>query len=158
MDALVAKPFGKRFILALLLTAALAVQFWTQSRYPSLNEKAIMSGAMQLEDSLSFEALIPVLPEYPWWKKIGVSTINWIKTNERGMTFGVLFGAAFLTLLGYLRRVSFANSVRQFGSRHGDGRAARRVRELRGADRQGHVCGRRARRVRRSPPWWRRRR
>ena len=109
MDALVARPFGKRFILALLLTAALAIQFWTQSRYPSLNEKAIMSGAMQLEDSLSFEALIPVLPEYPWWKKIGVSTVNWIKTNERGMTFGVLFGAAFLTLLGYLRRVSFHN-------------------------------------------------
>ena len=109
MDALVAKPFGKRFVLALLLTAALAIQFWTQSRYPSLNEKAIMSGAMQLEDSLSFEALIPVLPEYPVWKKIGISTVNWIKTNERGMTFGVLFGAAFLTLLGYLRRVSFDN-------------------------------------------------
>jgi len=65
MDALVARPFGKRFILALILVAGLAIQFWTQSRYPSLNEKAIMSGAMQLEDSLSFEALIPVLPEYP---------------------------------------------------------------------------------------------
>src|SRR5262245_25000697 len=102
MDALVARPFGKRFVLALILTAALAVQFWTQSRYPSLNEKAIMSGAMQLEDSLSFEALIPVLPEYPWWKKIGISTVNWIKTNERGMTFGALFGAAFLTMLAYL--------------------------------------------------------
>lgn len=109
MDSLIVRPFGKRFVLALMLVAALAFQFWTQSRYPSLNEKAMMSGAMQLEDSLSFEALIPVLPEYPVWKKIGVSTINWIKTNQQGMTFGVLFGAAFLTLLGYLRRVSFRN-------------------------------------------------
>jgi hypothetical protein len=107
MDALVVRPFGKRFVLALLLLAGLAVQFWTQSRYPSLNEKAVMGNAIQLEDSLSFEARIPVLPEYPAWKKIGISTLNWIKTNERGMTFGVLFAAAFLTLLGYLRRVSF---------------------------------------------------
>ena len=50
-----------------------------------------------------------MLPEYPLWKKVGISTVNWIKTNERGMTFGVLFGAAFLTLLGYLRRLSFRN-------------------------------------------------
>jgi hypothetical protein len=57
-DALVARPFGKRFILVLILAAGLAVQFWTQSRYPSPNEKPIASGAMQLEDSLSFEALI----------------------------------------------------------------------------------------------------
>ena len=109
MDGFVIRPYGKRFVLATLLVAALAFQFWTQSRYPSLNEKAMMSGAMQLEDSLSFEALIPVLPEYPLWKKIGISTVNWIKTNERGMIFGVLFGAAFLTLLGYLRRISFRN-------------------------------------------------
>jgi len=76
MDGFVIRPFGKRFVLALLLVAALAFQFWTQSRYPSLNEKAMMSGAMQLEDSLSFEALIPVLPEYPLWKQIGISTLN----------------------------------------------------------------------------------
>ena len=34
--------------------------------------------------------------------------MNWIDTNKKGMTFGVLFGAAFLTLLGYLRRRHFA--------------------------------------------------
>jgi uncharacterized membrane protein YraQ (UPF0718 family) len=107
MDALVIRPYGKRFILALMLVAALAVQFWTQSRYPNLNEKAMMGNAIQLEDSLSFEALIPIRPEWPLWQKIGYSTVNWIKTNERGMTFGVLFGAAFLTMLAYLRRVSF---------------------------------------------------
>ena len=48
MNALVIQPYGKRFILALMLVAALAVQFWTQSRYPNLNEKAMMGNAIQL--------------------------------------------------------------------------------------------------------------
>ncbi len=119
MDRLVTRPFEKRFILALLLVALIAVQFWTQSRYPSLNEKAMMSGAIQLEDPLSFEAHYEIRPEYAVWKKIGLSTLNWIHTNERGMMFGVLFGGAFLTLLGYMKRRSFkgrfANSVAGMG-------------------------------------------
>ncbi len=119
MEFIIARPFGKRFFLALLLVAVIAVQFWTQSRYPSLNEKAMMSGAIQLEDPLSFEAHYEIRDEYPVWKKIGLSTLNWVHTNERGMTFGVLFGGAFLTMLGYLRRRSFkgrfANSLAGMG-------------------------------------------
>jgi hypothetical protein len=157
MDALVAKPFGKRFVLALLLTAALAIQFWTQSRYPSLNEKAIMSGAMQLEDSLSFEALIPVLPEYPVWKKIGISTVNWIKTNERGMTFGVLFGAAFLTLLGYLRRVSFDNPFANSALGMAMGAPLGVCVNCAAPIAKGMYAAARAP-SRRCPPWWLRRR
>lgn len=107
MHFLVVRPFGKRFILSLLLLGTLAFLFWTQSRYPSLDEKAMMSGAIQLEDPLSFEAMYRVLPEFPVWKKVAYSTLNWINTNRQGMTFGVLFAAAFLTLLGYLRRHSF---------------------------------------------------
>ncbi|PWV99108.1 uncharacterized membrane protein YraQ (UPF0718 family) [Hoeflea marina] len=107
MDVIVLRPFGKRFTLAVLLVAFLALNFWTTSRYPSLNDKAVMSGAIQLEDPLSFEARYPVLPDHPAWRKIGYSTVNWISTNRQGMTFGVLFAAAFLTLLGYLRRHSF---------------------------------------------------
>ena len=157
MDALVTKPFGKRFILALLLTAGLAFQFWTRVGYPSLNEKAIMSGAMQLEDSLSFEALIPVLPEYPAWKKIGISTVNWIKTNERGMTFGVLFGAAFLTLLGYLRRVSFRNGFANSFLGMAMGAPLGVCVNCAAPIAKGMYSGG-ARGVRRSPPWWPRRR
>ena len=107
MDVIVLRPFGKRFALAVLLVAFLALNFWTTSRYPSLNDKAMMSGAIQLEDPISFEAMFPVLADYPVWKKIGYSTVNWIKTNQQGMTFGVLFAAAFLTLFGYMRRHSF---------------------------------------------------
>ena len=119
MDFFVTKPFEKRFGLALVLVAVLAVQFWTQSRYPSLDDKALMSGAIQLEDPLSFEAYLSIQPEFPVWKKIAYTTVNWLKTNERGMTFGVLLAAAFLTLLGYLRRQSFkgafANSLLGMG-------------------------------------------
>jgi uncharacterized membrane protein YraQ (UPF0718 family) len=100
-------PYEKRFMLSVLLVAVLAIYFWTQSRYPALDEKAMMSGAIQLEDPISFEATWQVLPEYPVWKKISYSTVNWIMTNRKGMTFGVLFGAAFLTLFGYLRQRSF---------------------------------------------------
>jgi uncharacterized membrane protein YraQ (UPF0718 family) len=109
MASVVAQPYGKRFVLALLLVSALAVYFWTQSRYPSLDEKAMMSGAIQLEDSISFEAMLPILPEYPVWKRIAYSTVNWMKTNKQGMTFAIFFAAAFLTLLGYMRQRSFRN-------------------------------------------------
>jgi uncharacterized membrane protein YraQ (UPF0718 family) len=105
--AFVERPYEKRFILAVILVSILAYGFWTGSRYPALDEKAMMSGAIQLEDPISFEATWQVLPEFPLWKKIYYSTVNWIMTNRKGMTFGVLFGAAFLTLFGYLRTRSF---------------------------------------------------
>ncbi|MBL4872430.1 MAG: permease [Rhodobacteraceae bacterium] len=66
-----------------------------------------MEGSIQLEDPLSFEALLTVDPSMPMWKKIVFTTINWVKTNKNGMTFGVLFGAAFLTLIRYLPVRSF---------------------------------------------------
>jgi len=96
-----------RIIFAGLLVFVLAFLFWTESRYPSLNNKAIMEGSIQLEDPLSFESMLTVDPSMPMWKKIAFTTINWIKTNKNGMTFGVLFGAAFLTLIRYLPVRSF---------------------------------------------------
>lgn len=98
-----------RLILSGLIVVLLAYLFWTGSRYPALDEKAMMSGAIQLEDALSFEARFPVdadmaLPERIFW-----STLNWVNTNKKGMTFGVLFAAAFLTVMPYLRRRSFGN-------------------------------------------------
>ena len=105
---IIRKGTSKRLFFAALLVAVLALFFWTQSRYPSLDEKAMMGGAIQLEDPLSFEALIPVTPDLEPVERVAISTVNWIDTNKKGMTFGVLFGAAFLTLLGYLRRRSFS--------------------------------------------------
>lgn len=101
--------------MSLALIALLAGLFWTQSRYPALNDKAIMEGSIQMEDPLSFESFLSVDPSDPMWKKIVYTTINWIKTNKNGMTFGVLIGAAFLTLIRYLPQKSlkgrFTNSL-----------------------------------------------
>ena len=95
------------FLLAALIIIVLAYLFWTGSRYPALDEKAMMSGAIQLEDSLSFEAKYPLTDDMGILDRIFWSTLNWVNTNKKGMTFGVLFAAAFLTVAGYVRRRSF---------------------------------------------------
>ncbi|MCA0873478.1 FG-GAP-like repeat-containing protein [Seohaeicola saemankumensis] len=100
--------FEKRFLLALLIVAGLAYVFWTSSRYPALDEKAMMSGAIQLEDSLSFEAKIALTADMSLAERVFYSTLNWVNTNKKGMTFGVLFAAAFLTAVPFLRRRSFS--------------------------------------------------
>ncbi|KMW56435.1 hypothetical protein AIOL_001389 [Candidatus Rhodobacter oscarellae] len=107
MTSLVARFTERRLALAVLLVAVLAVLFWTGSRYPQLDEKAMMSGAIQLEDPISFDIVFPVSPEMPVYERIAKSTVNWLDTNKKGMTFGVLIAAAFLTLFGYLQKRSF---------------------------------------------------
>ncbi len=97
----------RRLMFALALIAVLAVLFWTESRYPQLDEKAMMSGAIQLEDPISFDVVFPVSAEMPVLERIGKTTVNWLETNKKGMTFGVLIAAAFLTLFGYLQKRSF---------------------------------------------------
>ena len=49
-----------RLSIAGLIVVVLAYLFWTGSRYPALDEKAMMSGAILLEDALSFEAKYPI--------------------------------------------------------------------------------------------------
>ncbi len=96
-----------RFALAATIVVILAYLFWTGSRYPALDEKAMMSGAIQLEDPLGFEAKFPLTEDMTLWDRMFYSTLNWINTNKKGMTFGVLFAAAFLTAAPYVRRKSF---------------------------------------------------
>ena len=61
---------GLRFALGALLICVLAYLFWTGSRYPALDEKAMMSGAIQLEDSLSFEAKYPLTSDMTLMQRI----------------------------------------------------------------------------------------
>ena len=107
MHSIILPRHEKRFFLALLIVAVLAYVFWTTSRYPALGEKAIMAGAIQLEDSLSFEAKFPIGKDAGTIERIFWSTLNWVNTNKKGMTFGVLFATAMLTALAYLRQRSF---------------------------------------------------
>ncbi|WP_147114483.1 FG-GAP-like repeat-containing protein [Tateyamaria sp. syn59] len=107
MDRFIVRHYDKRFAVALLIICALAYLFWTGSRYPSLDEKAMMSGAIQLEDPLSFEARFALAEGMSTLERMFWTTLNWIDTNKKGMTFGVLFAASFLTLAPYVRRKTF---------------------------------------------------
>ncbi len=83
MQRFILPEFRIRFFLSLLVVLTLAYLFWTGSRYPALNEKALMSGAIQLEDPLSFEAKYQLTEAMGAAEKIWYSTLNWINTNKK---------------------------------------------------------------------------
>ncbi len=93
---------NKRVLFVVAVIIATAVTFWSGSRYPSLDEKAIMGGSAQLEDPLSFEASIQIQPNDSTFRRIVYTTINWIETNLEGMAFGLMIGACLLTLIGMI--------------------------------------------------------
>ncbi len=98
----------RRFILTLLLMAVTAGYFWAGSRIPQLNEKAMMGGEVQLE-ALGFDIVYEVRPDDPVHVKVAKTTVNWIKTNQKGMTFGILFAGMIMTILALIQRRSFQN-------------------------------------------------
>ena len=102
------KKWDSRLIISGFALMALAVFFWTQSRYPALNEKALMGGDTPMS-GLSFDIVLDIFPNSPIWWEIIANIANWIFTNLKGMTFGVLFGAAMLTLLSVIKKKSFEN-------------------------------------------------
>ena len=95
-------------ILAALLTLGIAIFFWTQSRYPALDEKAAMGAATPVA-GIAFDMVVELLPNSSLAWELAGNTINWMYTNWKGMTFGVLFGGCMLTLLGLVERRGFDN-------------------------------------------------
>jgi len=106
---------NKRIVFVFVVIALTAITFWSGSRYPSLDEKAIMGGSAALEDPLSFEASIQIQPGDGLPRRIAYTTINWIETNLEGMAFGLVIGACLLTLIGMVpargHRSGFVNSL-----------------------------------------------
>ena len=98
----------KRFVLVVLLTAAVAAYFWGGSRYPALNEK-LMMGTSTPFTGLAFSTIVKVPADAGVLQRILYATVNWAYTNRQGMTFGILFGALMLTLLALVPRRSFRN-------------------------------------------------
>jgi len=95
---------NKRIALLALLLAMIALSFWFGSRYPSLDQKALMGGDTLTEAPISFHAALPSAPGDPWWQRVATTAANWGLENRQGMAFGLLFGAGFLALLPLLRR------------------------------------------------------
>ena len=98
----------RRLVLAILLTACIALYFWTQSRYPALDEKAMMGGDADMS-GIAFDQILEMLPNSSILWEIFVNSINWMYTNWKGMTFGVLFAACALTVFGLIERRGFEN-------------------------------------------------
>ena len=98
----------KRIFLLLLMIGYVLFLFWTGSRYPELNMKANMSDGIDLS-SLGFDVVLPVEDHDPIWKKVVYTGVNWLDTNKKGMTFGVILAGLVMTLLTQFPKLSSKN-------------------------------------------------
>ena len=95
-------------VLAALVAAGIASYFWVDSRYPALLKKLHSGKAIHVSGPLSFDALLPVTTQMPFLTRVANTAVDWAYTNRIGMTFGVFFGAAAMTVLATLPRPRFA--------------------------------------------------
>lgn len=95
--------YAWRFGLAIVLILTVCISFWVGSRYPALNEKAMMASHASVADTISMWPVLKVQESDPMWKKIAYTSVNWANDNKKGMSFGVVLGGLFLTLLSYIR-------------------------------------------------------
>lgn len=98
---------NKRLVIALIIAIFIAAVFWSQSRVPALNEKAQM-GLRTNFSSIAFDILLPVTQAQSAPERVGRTTVNWLYTNWKGMSFGLLFAAIALTILGLVAHRSFS--------------------------------------------------
>jgi len=91
----------KRMLIAIFMILVIAIFFWTQSRYPALNEKKSM-GEMTITESLAFDVIWPINEGTPFYERVLASTVNWCYTNWKGMVFGLLIAAGVLTFFSML--------------------------------------------------------
>ena len=104
--------YAKRFFIIAMVMVGLSSYFWLGSRYPDLNNKAMMAKSGSIADTLSVWPKFKIDPEDSFWQKTFYTTLNWCNDNKKGMTFGVLFGALAMTLLSYLRFTSLISGFR----------------------------------------------
>ncbi len=105
--ASVRKHRALQITVAATLALGMALYFWTDSRYPALLKKLNSGKSVKVAAALTFDAKLPVSSDMPLATRVGRSTLNWIWANRIGMTFGVCFGAAALTLLPLFSRRRF---------------------------------------------------
>jgi uncharacterized membrane protein YraQ (UPF0718 family) len=109
--ASVHKHRALQITVAAALALGMALYFWTDSRYPALLKKLNSGKSVKVTAALTFDAKLPVSPEMPLATRVGLTTLNWMWANRIGMTFGVCFGAAALTLLPLFSRRRFSSAA-----------------------------------------------
>lgn len=85
----------RRFWVSIILLVAMAGGFWSSSRYPALNEKAMMGGDTDIE-ALGFDVIWPQPENATAISRVAHSAVNWAYTNRNGMAFGLLFAAGIM--------------------------------------------------------------
>jgi uncharacterized membrane protein YraQ (UPF0718 family) len=95
----------RRLFLSGALLLAIALHFWAGSRIPQLNEKALMGGDTQL-NALGFETVLQVEPTDPLLLRTLYTSVNWMETNRKGMTFGIIFGAVLMMIISLMEKKS----------------------------------------------------
>lgn len=86
----------------LILIAITLFYFWTQSRYPALDNKMFM-GTRNALTGISFDNIWPVGAEAGVVQRILAGTVNWYYTNWKGMTFGFIFAGLLLSLASFIK-------------------------------------------------------
>lgn len=82
-----------------VLALAMGSYFWVDSRYPALLKKLHAGKSVKVTAAITFDAVLPVNPSMPLTTRIVRTSGNWLWANRIGMSFGIGFGAAMLTLL-----------------------------------------------------------
>lgn len=93
-----------QIVTAVVLALAMGLYFWVDSRYPSLLKKLHAGKGVKVSAAISFDAVLPVTANMPLAVRIVRTSGNWLWANRIGMSFGIAFGAALLTLLPMLSR------------------------------------------------------
>lgn len=87
-----------------MLCVVIVTSFWSTSRYPDLIEEWDRSKSDTLLDrnvgAISKSEMMATTSRQSAQERIYKTAANWIETNARGMTFGVIFGSGLLVLLG----------------------------------------------------------
>jgi len=107
----VRKHLTLQIVVAAVLALSMALYFWIDSRYPALLKKLNSGRSVKVTAALTFDAKVPVSAEMPLPARVGRTTLNWMWANRIGMTFGICFGAAALTLLPLFSRRRFSSTA-----------------------------------------------
>lgn len=98
----------KKIVSISVLLLLIAVFFWSGSRYPQLNEKALMGGDTSTM-GISFDVIRDIQKGDGLVAQILTNTLNWVETNKKGMLFGILFGSALMVLFSLLKNIQSRN-------------------------------------------------
>jgi hypothetical protein len=98
----------KKIISISIILLLIVAFFWSGSRYPQLNEKALMGGDTSTM-GISFDVIRDIQKGDGLLVQIFTNTMNWMDTNKKGMLFGILFGAALMVLFSLLKNFQSKN-------------------------------------------------